>query len=215
MSEHPNEFTVSERELCAATGIDRYKLRRVRRWLFLKFVREFRGRGTGSETYYEPAAVPMIRRFSELQERYPKKIDECVWRLWLEGFPIDMSRWADQRLAALQGELASQSRPDVHKTIGEISSSAEPLKRTDPRRAIRSRLTMRAETSLLLWAIDIALGRVPLKSLHDPASPSFSALKLAAGLSDSWQPPDVEIGVEGLSLGKLRDTLCDATAAEL
>lgn len=42
----PNDDWLTEQELCAAIGINRYYLRRVRRWLFLEPSRTFPGRGS-------------------------------------------------------------------------------------------------------------------------------------------------------------------------
>jgi hypothetical protein len=62
MPEYPTDDLLTEQELCAATGINRYRLIRLRRWLGLEMFRTFRGR-PGSETRYRSIAAPMIRRF--------------------------------------------------------------------------------------------------------------------------------------------------------
>src|SRR5437868_6351703 len=95
---------ISEKELIAATGIDRYTFRRVRRWLFIDFERKFPGRGSG--TYYPATARPMVQRYVELR-RATRKIDECVWRLWIEGFPIDIRKWAVLRLTPFEQAIAA------------------------------------------------------------------------------------------------------------
>ena len=51
MPEYPTDDLITEQELCSATGIDRYCLRRLRRWLGLEVFRTFRGR-RGSESRY-------------------------------------------------------------------------------------------------------------------------------------------------------------------
>ena len=78
---------LTEQELCAELCINRYYLRRVRRWLFLEPGRTFPGRG--SESRYPSVAVPMIRRFRELQHE-TRKTDECIWGVWLYDFPLNI-----------------------------------------------------------------------------------------------------------------------------
>jgi hypothetical protein len=206
---------LTEQELRTATGISRHSLVRLRqRGLFPKPTRVFGGRGTGSASYYPPVAVSMIRRFYELR-RETRNIDECLWRLWLDGFPIDICKWADECLAPLQTALASVGNiEDLKKTIIERSSSTRPT-RTDPRRAIYSRLRMKEDISLLQWGVDVMAGLAPAKSLHDPASPAFNALKMAGGLSEDAERPDYELLVEGFSLARLRDILAGAGTAEM
>jgi hypothetical protein len=200
---------LSEQELRVATNIDRYSLIRVRRWLFLKPARTFRGRGAGSQSYYPAVAVPMIQRFYELR-RETRKIDECVWRLWLEDFPIDICKWADARLALRQKELALvKNGGDPRNLVGKAPA------RSDARQPIYGRLRPKEEISLLTWAMNVIAGTAPAKSLYDPASPAFDALKNAAGLSEEWQPPDPELSVEGLSLSHLLDVLRGASTAEM
>jgi hypothetical protein len=214
MHETGSDDLLSEEELRAATGISRHSLVRVRRWLFLTPVRIFRGRGAGSASYYPPVAVPMIRRFYELR-RETRKLDEILWRIWLDGFPVDICKWADERLAPFQSALAPVGNlEDLSKTIIERSSSTLPT-RTDPRRPIYNRLRLKEEISLLLWGIHVAAGLAPAKSLYDPASPVFNALKKAGGLGGDWEPPDSELLVEGFSLARLRDILASASTAEV
>src|SRR4051812_7735207 len=111
---------LSAQDVCAATGINRYTFRRVRRWLFLEPSRDFPGRG--STSYYAAVAVPMIRRFMELQQG-TRKVDDCVWRLWLEGFPIDMCKWADARLAPVQKVLGLAERLNkIRQRLASICS---------------------------------------------------------------------------------------------
>ena len=95
---------ISRQELCEAAGIDPDSLRRLRKWLFLEPAREFPGRGTGSVSYYPSITAPMIRRFYELRSG-TRKIDECMWRLWVEGYPIPIRKWALGRLLPCESAI--------------------------------------------------------------------------------------------------------------
>jgi hypothetical protein len=205
---------ITERELREATGIDHHTLRRVRGWLFLDPVRKFPGRGTGSVTYYPATAVALIKRYLEMRKN-TRNIDECIWRLWIEEFPIDIRQWAIPRLAAFETVIAT-AESDInttHKDMQKFLASAPT--RTEARRPIQSRIGPNAVNSLFLWATYVARGFAPPKSLYDPASPAFDALKRAAGLIGNWEPPDAELLVESLSVGHLSEIVNDASQEEL
>ena len=211
MSETLSGDVLTERDLCDATGITRYALRRARRWLFIQPNRTFPGRG--SVSYYPRSVVPMIRRFSETLRR-TQSHDESVWTTWLDDFSFDIVQWADARLASAESHLASvEDGTDLHSVV--VARSSDTPTRTDPRRTITGRLGHREEISILMWALDVAAGNEPAKSLYDPASPSLNALKKAAGLSGEWKPPDPALLVENFSLARMRAILGDASIAEM
>jgi hypothetical protein len=205
---------ISEQELRDATGIDHHTLRRVRKWLFLEPVRKFPGHG--SVSYYPKIAVPMIGRFSELRKE-TRKIDDCVWRLWIEGFPIDIRKWALGRLRPFDAHLAATLNGDIEKLRQDViaAESAKPA-RTKPAYPIHGRLGPNAAYSLLHWAFDIMSGLTPAKSLYDPASSSFDAVKKAGGLTSvDWGAPDPQLSIESLSVSGLCEILRGASAEEL
>lgn len=207
---------ISEQELRDATGIDHHTLRRVRKWLFLSPVRKFPGRGAGSVSYYPRIAVPMIRRFLELRSE-TRNIEDCVWRLWIEGFPIEIREWALRRLRPFDARLAAALNGDIGKVRKDAiaTGSAKPA-RTHPAYPIHGRLGSNAAYSLLHWAFDVMAGLTPAKSLYDPASPSFDAVQKAGGLtSGDWGAPDPELTVESLSLSRLCEILNGANVDEL
>ena len=214
MPENPLADFLTEQELCAATGMNRYSWRRIRRWLFISPHRTFSGRGKGSLTRYPGSAVPMILRFSEVL-RKTRNSDESVWTTWLEGFPVQIGKWADARLARFEELLREVASVDerMDATIDAISRTMPT--RTSARSSISNRLRSREEFSLFRWAAAIAAGVAPAKSLYDPASPSFDALKQAAGLRGNWEPPDPELDVESFDLRRMRDVLLEATPAEM
>jgi hypothetical protein len=214
MPDITNADLISEQELLDATGIDHHSLRRVRKWLFIKPVRSFPGRG--SVSYYPKIAVPMIRRFSELRHE-TLKINDCVWRLWIEGFPIPIREWALGRLRPFETAIAVAASGDIEKIRKDTipASSTKPA-RTNPAYPIHGRLGSNAAYSMLHWAFDIMAGLTPAKSLHDPASPSFDAVKKAGGLTgENWDPPDLELDIESLSVSRLCEIVRGVGAAEL
>ena len=102
----------------------------------------------------------------------------------------------------------------------KMDASIDAISRTTPTRtsarsSISHRLRSREEFSLLRWAAAVAAGVAPAKSLYDPASPPFDALKQAAGLRGNWEPPDPELRVESFDLRWMRDVLLEATPAEM
>ena len=213
MSEHLSGDWLTEQELCAELCINRYYLRRVRRWLFLEPGRTFPGRG--SESRYPSVAVPMIRRFRELQHE-TRKIDECIWGVWLDEFPLNIGKWADRRLERLQIQLnAIQQGDDENLLRAAIDASATTPTRTSTRRPIHNRLQRREEVSLNLWAVAVAAGLLPAKSLYDPASPSLAALNQAAGFDGKSGPPDPELRVENFSIAQMRAVLAGASNSEM
>ncbi len=212
MPEYPTGDLLTEQELCAATGIDRYRLRRLRRWLHLEVFRTFRGR-RGSESRYPSIAVPMIRRFRELQQE-TRKIDECIWGVWLDGFPVDIAKWADARLSPLETTLSSIDNVEALRKPAK-NRLLEVPSRTNPRRPIDSRLSPEKQTSLLMWAVSVAAGIMPSKSLYDPSSSVFDALREAGSFSKCTKPPDHELEVESFSITRLRGILSQANAGEI
>ena len=67
-------------------------------------------------------------------------------------------------------------------------------------RPIDSRLSPGKQSSLLMWAVTVAAGIMPSKSLYDPSSPVFDALREAGCFSEMREPPDHEIEVESFSI---------------
>jgi hypothetical protein len=212
MPEYPTDDAITEKELCTATGIDRYCLRRLRGWLSLEMFRTFRGR-RGSESRYRSIAAPMIRRFRELQEK-TRKVDECLWGVWLDGFPFDIAKWADARLSCFETALSSIENTEAFRKQLKNELMEAPS-RTDPRRPIDSRLSPEKQTSLLMWAVTVAAGIMPSKSLYDPFSPVFDALRETGSFSECTKPPDHELEVESFSITRLRGILRQAKTEEI
>ena len=90
MPEYPTEDFLTEQELCAATGIDRYSLRRIRRWLSSALIGPFLVAARQLDPLPRSSAVPMILRFSEVlhedAEERRKRLDNVAgqaspWKL--------------------------------------------------------------------------------------------------------------------------------------
>jgi hypothetical protein len=156
----------------------------------------------------------MIRRFSEVLCK-TRNADESLWTTWQEGFPdVEIGKWADARLAQFEEFLRQVASVDgkMHASVDALSKTTPT--RTSARSSISSRLRLNEEFSLLRWAAAVAAGVAPAKSLYDPASPPFDALKKAAGLRGNWEPPDPELRVESFNIRWMRDVLREATSAE-
>ena len=121
-----------------------------------------------------------------------------------------------RELARLEKPLSAIRSLDDEKLLKTINAiSATTPTRTSARRPIYNRLRPKQEISLNLWAIAVAAGLAPAKSLYDPASTPFDALKRAGGLSGNWEPPDPELLVESFSLRRMRDVLREASPEEM
>jgi hypothetical protein len=63
--------------------------------------------GRGSASFYPPKTVGIINRLNELRLENPNP-DECLWRLYLEGHPVDIRGWASERTGQL-GQWAAET----------------------------------------------------------------------------------------------------------
>src|SRR5438046_842692 len=46
--------------------------------------------GPGNEAVYPPITLSMVRRIDELRRESPRDIDDWLWTLWLERYPVDI-----------------------------------------------------------------------------------------------------------------------------
>ena len=127
---------LTEEELLAAAGIGHFTFVRLRALgLVPKSSRQSLGRGVGSTRYlYPPIAIPMIRQAVELRKARMGD-DSLFWGLWLDGLPVDIVRWIDQRLKLLLKKVAGRTTPaNVNEAARLIAR--QPAKRTSPHRAL-------------------------------------------------------------------------------
>ena len=122
--------------------MNRYSLRRIRRWLFISPHRTFPGKG--SLTLYPRSAVPMILRFGEVL-RKTRNGDQSVWTTWLEGFPVEIGKWADVRLARFEELLRKVASVDEKMDASIDAISRTMPTRTSARSSISNRFRFREE----------------------------------------------------------------------
>jgi hypothetical protein len=75
--------------------------------------------GRGGAAFYPPETVAIIQRLQALRKENVDA-DDCLWRLWLEGHPVDIRGWAAERLNALANKF-EKSYPPSGKTIRTVA----------------------------------------------------------------------------------------------
>jgi hypothetical protein len=163
---------LSEAALTQGLGVaesDRSKFHRnLQNWrqsgLLLVPMIRYHGVGIGNEPFYPPVTIEMIRRLEELREQYPRNMDEWLWELWLDGYPVDVIAWCRRRLRKLADAVRDEPGLDIEAT-------RKPIKRLDPRRLIYRVLGRTSGWyALMAWAVAVAIGSRPAVSLFDKAS---------------------------------------------
>ena len=219
---------ISEAKLAAAIGIaqkDRSKFHRnVLNWrhhgllpehydgLLVPQVRPLEP-GPGNEAVYPPITIPIVCRIDELRRESPRDMDDWLWTLWLERYPIDIIKWCRQRLRAHNEAVSSK---DVRRLAED--ATRKPAKRSDARRTFYRRLKAQGWFALMAWAVNVALGARGAQSVFDPASPPRAALaKLVAPVADPSSVRDklVGSGIEHMGLRRLLAVLDEANETEL
>jgi hypothetical protein len=156
----------------------------------------------GTATYYPPETPAIIRRVRELQ-RQSRSAAEWLWRLWLEGQPVEMLPWARRRLEALASK--------VEKARGTVTS--EELQEYAKRRRVYDGRTMSPsqEAELLDAALDTVIGEFTAIERAD----TFYTLLKVAGLPDTgaFPLPELEL-IELLSPRRQAAVVIEATEDE-
>ena len=99
MAENPLADFLTEHELCVATGIESLFLEADSPMALHQPSSDlFRSRQGQLERVTPAVAVPMILRFSEVL-RKTEIATKASGATWLEGFPVDIGKWADARLS--------------------------------------------------------------------------------------------------------------------
>jgi hypothetical protein len=96
--------------LLAETGISKGALNNLRqryRYVIPRPLVVALATGRGAAAYYPPQTARVIHRLNELRRDNPNP-DECLWRLWLEGPPVDIRGWASERTEQL-GQWAAET----------------------------------------------------------------------------------------------------------
>jgi hypothetical protein len=171
------------------------------------------GVGPGNEAVYPPVTIAMVRRIDELRRQSPRDMDEWLWQLWLDAYPIDIIKWCRERLLG-HAEMIS----DIDQKRLVEAATRKPAKRSDGRRTFYRRLKARGWFALMTWAVNVAIGARGTQSLFDPASPPLAALaNLVEPIADHSSARDrlVGSGIEDMALVRLFAVLDEANATEL
>jgi hypothetical protein len=160
----------------------------------------------GKASYYRPETIAIIRRLKTLSGE-THSADDWLWRLWFEGFLVEMQEWATARLNAMwekvrqAGDLQSREAIEAH-SVKLISMSGG-----------RIRQAGEAVRDLADILISATLGEA---DASDFASKPFDVLLKVGGLplGGAFQPPDGEL-IELLSLHRMTEVIADATEEEM
>lgn len=206
-----------EAELQAATGVSHRNLLNWRHHGLLPapIIRRL-GVGIGNEAVYPPITAGMVRRIDDLRQQCGD-MDDWLWSLWLDGYPVNIVEWCRKRLQKLEKILSGAEDRQLVE-----AATRKPGKRSDPRRTIYGRLNTKEWYVLMGWAAAVAAHARPVPSLADPASPILAALDKAGNLSASTGNvplrdllPDGGAGIENLSLASLAAVLDNVGGDEI
>jgi hypothetical protein len=171
------------------------------------------GVGPGNEAVYPSVTIAMVRRIDELRRQWPRDMDEWLWQLWLDAYPIDIIKWCRKRLLG-HAEVIS----DIDQKRLVEAATRKPAKRSDARRTFYRRLKAQGWFALMTWAVNVAIGARGVQSLFDPTSPPLTALaKLVEPIANNSSVRDklVGSGIEDIAVGQLLSILDEADATEL
>jgi hypothetical protein len=77
--------------------------------------------GRGGAAYYPPETPSIICRLNELRRESPNP-DDCLWRLWLEGHPVDIRAWAADRLN-VRADRFKKGYPPTRDALGKAAAA--------------------------------------------------------------------------------------------
>jgi hypothetical protein len=203
---------LTEEQVLAGTGVGRPTFERWRaKGLIPEARRQSLGRGLGTTRYlYPPMASAVVLRLAELR-RERKGFDHWFWQLWLEGYPVNIVRNADDRLLHLHKlRLKLRDHPQLNEQLRRgVRRSAT---RADPHRSIFRHLRAPdGRRHLFKWALAVGVGGDALIDLTEE-SPSTDAFLKATGATEL---PDRELEFDKMSFERMRKILRSATVAEL
>jgi hypothetical protein len=166
--------------------------------------------GRGGAAFYPPETSAIIRRLQELR-REARDRDDCLWRLWLEGYSVDTRGWAAERLEAMANRLAEASAGMPGNELGDIAAALIAV--LDGRVRSRERVA-----DLVDWALSAGAGEPDaLRSLEDTKGPPiFDTLRKAGGLplTAAFPLPEAEL-IELLAPRRLAEIAAEATDEEI
>ena len=201
---------LTEEQLLAETRVGVFTLDRWRREGLVPWNRRFLRFGVGTRTVYPPIAVPMIRRTQELQWEY-KGVDRWRWAVWLEGFPVDLVQWQEDRLLRLKSRAEALVKGNVKTVVAEVASKGRL--RGKPHQPIFNHLRQwQARRAVLEWSVAIGVAAVAPTSIYTPGSPAAKAFSKATGAT---RPPDPSLEIENMSFARLHKIATSATASQI
>ena len=129
--------------------------------------------GRGGAAFYPPETITIIRRLQELRQEKIRDPEDCLWRLWLEGHPVDIRGWAAVRLDVTVNKL-EKGYPPSRKGIASVA--AKIARSLDGR--IRSTVHLRDTVDFFA---SVAAGEPDAGRDLEGMSPIFDTLCKAAG----------------------------------
>lgn len=155
--------------------------------------------GRGGAAFYPPETASIICRLNELRRESPNP-DDCLWRLWLEGHPVDFWGWAVNRLETAANRL-DQIYPYLNMAIRAVAAALVPFFKGRVRQVEQL-------ADLADWALSAAAGEPDAsRSLEDAEGPPvFDTFRKAGGLPVTAAFPRPEAAlIELLSLRRLAE----------
>jgi hypothetical protein len=208
------EGWLTEAGLVAETGASPRRLTWLRQnGLIPRPRRRSRGLHKGTLSLYPPVTVAMIRRLDELAAER-RDADEWLWRLWLEGYPIEIGKRLAAKIGAAAELFVGIDNPEMLDTLLTTVRAKRSRKRNlvpareSAGRIIYSRVRQPAVWHSLLYStLAIAL------SIDANGGDNwFEIVKRALRLPADWRAPQIDSG--NASLSALRNTLTQMSPAE-
>jgi hypothetical protein len=202
------EEWLTEQDVIDQTGASRRRLTRLRQsGLIPSPRRRSRGLHKGTASDYPAGTVAMIRRLDGLAAER-RDAGEWLWRLWLEGYPVEIRKHLAARLDKAAALLAGIDSPEKLETLLTTARVKRSRKRNIvPARETAGRLLydrIRRPSdwfSVLYWALSVALGFVT----DADSSSAFETVKRALKLPADFGSPQFDSG--NASLAALTDAL--------
>jgi MerR HTH family regulatory protein len=166
--------------------------------------------GRGSVAYYSPETVTIIHRLRQLRSEV-RNSDEWLWRLWLEGHPVEMQGWAADRIGEWKAVLDAMTAGGKELTGAQVRKiGSEIAAKAGARSRVRN---VEKLADLADWALGAASGGVDAIPNDPEGPPIFDTLRKFGGLPTTAAFPLPDL-LE-LSLDRLAEIIAEATEDEV